>query len=163
MTSSAFALAALLSLPWASHPSQVHRTHQRVGPWTVSVVEDRFSGQVQCRLAARGMDFERGALTLHLSPKADTSDAVYRVDGGPPHSVRADALELVRMGFALHRDDLTNPSGGLVRIPVATLAGAKQVAVAARPGAPVYSFQVGALAPALEAARTAGCTPEAFR
>ena len=163
MTSSAFALAALLSLPWVSHPSQAHRAHHRIGPWTLTVVQDRFSGQVQCRLAARGMDFERGALTLHLSPKADTSDAVYRIDGGLPHSVRADTLELVRMGFAVHRDDLTNPSGGLVRIPVAALAGATQVAVVARPGAPIYSFQVGALAPALDAARTAGCTPESFR
>ena len=163
MTPSAFALAALLSLPWVSHPSEAHRAHHRIGPWTLTVVEDRFSGQVQCRLAARGMDFTRGALVLHLSPKADTSDAIYRIDGGPPRSVRADALELVRLGFALHQDDLWNPSGGLVRIPAPALGGATRGAVEARPGAPVYSFRIDALAPALEAARTAGCAPEAFR
>lgn len=163
MTPSAFALAAMLSLPWLGHPSEVHRERHRVGPWTLTVVQDRFAGRTQCRLAARDMDYQRGALVIHLSPKADTFDAVYRIDGGPPQSVRADALELLRLGFALHQDDLANPSGGLVRIPADRLAGATRVDVEARPGAPVYTFRVDALAPALDAARAAGCGPEAFR
>lgn len=109
------------------------------------------------------MDYERGALVIHLSPNADTFDAVYRIDGGAPRPVRADAMELASLGFALHNDDLSNPTGGLVRIPARTLAGASQVAVQIRPGAPVHRFPVDALAPALEAARAAGCGAEAFR
>ena len=163
MTSSAFALAAVLSLPWFSHPSDVHRERQRVGPWTLTVVQARFAGETQCRLAAHGVDYERGALVIHLSRKADTSDAVYRIDGGPPRSVRADVLEIARLGFLLNKDELWNPSGGLVRIPAHAIAGATRVAVQTRPGAPVYGFRVDGLEPALEAARTAGCSPEAFR
>jgi len=160
---SAFALAALLSLPGFGQPADLHRERLHVGLWTVTVVQARFAERAQCRLSARGMDWERGALVIQLSPKADTFDAVYRIDGGPPHSVRGDAPELARLGFALHKDDLSNPSGGLVPILGSTLAGAAEVAVQVRPGAPVRRFRVDALARALEAARTAGCAPEAFQ
>lgn len=163
MTPSAFALAALMSLPWFSHPSDVRREHHHVGPWTITVIQARFAGRTQCTLTARRMDFERGALVIHLPRKADTFDAVYRIDGGPPRSVRADAQELASLGFALHNDDLANPSGGLVRIPAHALTGAARVAVQAKPGAPVRQFRVDSLEPALDAARAAGCGPQAFQ
>jgi hypothetical protein len=163
MTSSAFALAAVLSLPWFSHPSDLHRESHRLGPWTLTVEQARFAGETRCRLVARGVDYERGAVVIHLSRKADTSDAIYRIDGGPPRSVRADVLEIARLGFLLNKDELWNPSGGLVRIPEHTVAGATRVAVQTRPGTTVHDFRVDGLEPALEAARTAGCAPEAFR
>jgi hypothetical protein len=162
MTPSAFVLAAMLSLPWLGHPSDVRREHHRVGPWSLTVIHQSFAGRTQCRLDAPGVDYVRGAVELHLSPRADTFDAVYRIDGGPPRSVRADALEIASLGFALHRDDLWNPSGGLVRIPAHALAGAAQVAVQTRPGAGIHRFRVDGLTQALEAARNAGCGPEAF-
>jgi hypothetical protein len=163
MTSTFLAQAAALSLPFAGHPRDEHTQHHRFGPWSLSVTHERFAGEVKCKLAAHGADFEREAVVIRLGGGVDTSGAMYRVDGGPPRSVQADAMELAGMGFALHQDALANPSGGLVRIPVHLLSGARQVSVQARPGGPVLRYRLDGLDVALDAARTEGCGAAAFR
>jgi hypothetical protein len=164
MTSSLFALAALLALPFTGgHPADEQRQHHHMGAWSLSVTHDRFAGQVKCKVAAHAMDFERQALVIRLPAKTDTSEAVYRVDGGPARPVRGDQMELADLGFALHQGDLANPSGGLVRVPARLLADAHQVSVQARPGAKVFNFRITGLDAALETARLAGCGPASFQ
>jgi len=134
----------------------------RVGAWTVRVSVDRFSDQVTCRLFARGVDYRRGALVFHLSRRTDTSAAVYRVDGGAPIAARSEVMDMARAGFAVYRDDLDNPSGGLVRIPERRVMEARSVQI--RPGShgAAATFKVEGFSAALGAARAAGCGPGSF-
>jgi hypothetical protein len=161
--SPSLAVAALLSLPFLGHPADVHRGHQRIGAWTLTVAKARFSGETTCSLAAKGVRFERQAVVVRLAAGADTTNAVYRVDGGTPVEAKTDSMELARLGFQLYDDDLSNPSGGLVRIPLRRLESAHRVSVQVKPGAPVAAFRLDGLNAAVRVARAAGCADSAFR
>ena len=166
MTASAsLALAALLGLhvpslhvPWP-HSSEV----SHVGGWVLKAHLDRFAGERSCTLSRGRIDYQRQALVFRLPARVDTDAALYRIDGGEPIAVRADEAELAGLGFALHNDDLDNPSGGLVRIPVHRLASAGAVQIEAAPGRRPVKFRIGGLAAALDAARAAGCSEADFK
>jgi hypothetical protein len=156
------ALIALLLLPstWGHHEIRVERRH--VGAWTLVVQTDRFSGRVTCQLSKHKIGYERQALVFHLSDRVDTSDAVYKIDGGLPVWVRSDAMELAHLGFALHNDTLANPSGGLVRLPERSLLDAHLVAVQPKAGDAPVNFKIEGFRTALETAHNAGCDADAF-
>ncbi len=162
------ALIALLAFTsTASRAAQVHGAQVRgmqrhVGPWTIRVHTDRFSERVSCRLFGRGMEYRRGAVIFRLPGRFDTSTAAYRVDDRPPVDVRTEVMAMARLGFALYRDDLANPSGGLVRIPEDRLIDANVVRIEAGPKGAAFHFKVFGLSAALEVAGAAGCTPAAF-
>ena len=155
-------LLALLTL--AATPGRaadrIERRH--LGAWTLEARTDAFTGARSCRLSASHMDYRRGAVVLRLPRWEDTSAAVYRVDAGPPVDTRAEAMEMARRGFALNDDTLTNPSGGLVRIPEEQLASAKIVWVRADAKSRPEVFKIAGLSAALDAAHAAGCPPDAF-
>jgi hypothetical protein len=155
-------LISLLQLapPWG-HGQVQGETHS-VGGWRLYVVTDRFTGQRSCKLYRPKVDYQRQALVLHLSRRADTSNAVYRVDGGPLVSSRADDMELARLGFALSDDDLENPSGGLVRVPARRIEGASAVTVEVPASHRPIRFRIEGLAAALETAAEAGCPAGRF-
>ena len=156
------ALMALLLLPpLFGHGAPDHAT-RRVGAWTVRERTDRFTHRATCAVARPRVRYARQALVLQLPGRLDTSAAVYRIDDGPVISVREDAMELARLGFALHDDDLANPSGGLVTVPPRRLAGARTIRVEVEPRGAVYSFKVDGLASALDGAARLGCGPDAF-
>jgi hypothetical protein len=153
--------SVLLALPW-SHDA-VHAERRHIGRWTLRVLTDTFTSGNQCRLFGHSADVQRGALVLRLARDVDTSGAIYRIDGGPPIAGRADQMELARMGLAIHADDLANPSGGLVRIPMRRVRDAHIVAVQVRAFGPVIQFEIDGLGAALDAAYKSGCTPESFK
>jgi hypothetical protein len=165
MTPSLPALALALSLPLVAphHTGDEQSRHQRIGAWSLTVTHDRFAAETKCRLSTHGLDFQREALVARLPSGVDTSSAAYRVDDSPPREVGADTMELAHMGFALHQDDLDNPSGGVVRVPAHLLTGAGRLTVQARPGGRIWSFKVAGLDAALDAARAAGCGPASFK
>ncbi len=152
--------ALMFPLPW-SHGA-AHPAPRPAGGWTVTAKTDPFTGGHVCHLAKRGVDYERQALVLHLSDHVDTADAVYRIDNGAPNLVSADQMELARLGFALHNDDLSNPSGGLVRVPERRVMSAAEVSVETAAFRRPVKFKIGGFAEALDAARKAGCAPGDF-
>ena len=151
------ALMALLLLPPLFGHGAPDPAPRRVGAWTVRAHTDRFTQRSTCAVARPRVRYERQALVLQLPARLDTSAAVYRIDDGPVISVGADAMELVRLGFALHDDDLANPSGGRVTVPASRLGGAHTIRVEAGPRGAVYTFKVDGLASALDAGRSLGC------
>jgi hypothetical protein len=153
-------MALLLAPPLLGHGAPDHAT--RVGAWTVRERMDRFTHRSTCALARPRVRYERQALVLQLPARLDTSAVVYRIDEGPVISVREDAMELARLGFALHDDDLANPSGGRVTVPARRLAEARAIRVEVRPRGAVYSFKVDGLESALDAAARLGCGADDF-
>ena len=166
MTASAsLALAALFGIhmpslhaPWP-HAAEV----SRVEGWTLKARLDRFSGERSCTLSRGRIDYQRQALVFHMAAGANTVAARYRIDGAAPVPARADEAELAGLGFALHNDDLDNPSGGLVRIPVHRLTSAGEVQIEAAPGRTPVKFKIGGLSAALQAAHGAGCLETDFK
>jgi hypothetical protein len=157
------ALIALLSLPlpWGHAPKPADPRH--FGAWTLNVRVDSFSTGHVCKLSRPGAEYRRQAVVFHLSPNVDTSQAVYRIDAGAPRAVRDDQVTLARLGFALNNDDLDNPSGGLVRIPVDQLLGAAAVRIETTAFGRARKFDIAGLKPALAAAGAAGCRDEDFQ
>lgn len=147
--------------PVNRHGAPDHAT-RRVGGWTVRTRMDRFTGQSACALIRPHIRYERQALVLQLPAGLDTSAAVYRIDDGSVVPIREDAMELARLGFALHDDDLANPSGGRVTVPARRLIGARTIRVEVKPRGAVYRFEVDGFASALDAAAQLGCGPNTF-
>ena len=136
----------------------LHWGHAHSDPfhgWRLQARTDHFSAGTVCRLTKGQLSYQRRAVVIQLPRNVDTSAAVYRIDGGPPRA-------LARRGFALHRDDLTNPSGGLVRVPIDRLQQAGSVSVEARAMGRPVKFRLDGLTMALDAARAAGCTEDSF-
>ncbi len=155
------AVIALLALPWMS-PGVVHTHGQTVAGWRLTVTEDSFARQTTCLLRRAKASYGRQALTLHLPQRVDAFTAVYRVDGGAPVQARADEIELAHLGFTLNADHLNNPSGGLVRIPVKRVTGAREVSVKTERQRHPESFRIEGLDKALAAAKAAGCKDDSF-
>lgn len=156
------AFIAMMRAPFAAQPGQVAIERGRLAGWTLRVETDRFSDRSVCRLTRGNVRYERHALVIQLSRRIDTSQAIYRIDGGPPIAVSADAVELARLGFTLHADDLTNPSLGQVRVPESRLGDARVIAIQPRFGARPISVKVDGLGAALDAAGRDGCAPADF-
>jgi hypothetical protein len=157
------ALMALLLLPPLFGHGAPDQATRRVGAWTVRERTDPFTRRSTCVVTEPRVSYERQALVLQLPARLDTSAGVYRIDDGPVISVREDAMEVARLGFALHDDDLANPSGGRVTVPARRLTGARTIRVEVKPRGAVYSFKVDGLASALAAAAELGCGPDALR
>jgi hypothetical protein len=161
------AAALLLAISFFGHglplhlhgPSKAHRTVsvQKIGGWKLTVRRDTFVGAAACRLTRGRAAYEQGAVTISLPPATDTAAAVYRIDGGAPRAAAADQMAIASLGLPVWRDDLDNPSGGLVRIPAARLTGAGLVQIETRLGGRVWRVPVANLGAALAAAKTAGC------
>jgi hypothetical protein len=156
------AMIPFFLLPWHGHPAGVSAEREHIGRWTLSVGNDRFTGGMTCRLYGRNMDYERHAVVFRLPAGLDTSGAVYRVDDGEAIAVRDEVVGMARQGFDVYRDDLGNPSGGLVRVPERRALRARTVKIKTLARGPVATFRIEGLDAALEAARKAGCPPTAF-
>jgi hypothetical protein len=154
-----FASAFLSFHPHLSWPSD-GRTH--IGLWTYQVGVDRFTGLKSCRLSARHVSYAHQALTFQFASKIDTSESLYRLDGGPAQSWRVNAMTLASAGVALHDDSLVNPSQGLVRIPAHELANTGAVTIRATPRSRPVKFHIEGFAAALAAAEAAGCAADRF-
>jgi hypothetical protein len=157
-------LAIVLPLLLASPGSHavVRARVEHVGRWTLGIRRDRFSGGATCRLYRHGVHYERGALVIGLPRKVDTFVAIYRLDDGPPVRVRDELDAMALAGFAVHADDLDNPSGGLVRVPEGRALDARWLRIEAPPRRFLFSYRIEGLRAAIAAARLAGCDDPAF-
>jgi hypothetical protein len=140
--------------PFAARPAQSRRV---IEGWRLTVRQDRFTGRNTCLVARGRQSLDRQVLVLRLPETVDTSRAVYRVDWGAPMAVSDDRAVVATLGHALWRDDLFNPSGGLVRIPYAKVANAHMIAVEAQPGGRIWTFSLAGLSAALAAAKSSQC------
>jgi hypothetical protein len=138
-------------------PAPQAQSRSTIQGWRLTVRRDLFTGRNTCRLVRGRQALDRQVLVLRLPSKVDTTAAVYRVDWGAPMPAVDDRAAVASLGLALWRDDLTNPSGGLVRIPYAKVASAHTVAVEARPRGRIWTFSLSGLPAAVAAAKAANC------
>ncbi|HWE98529.1 MAG TPA: hypothetical protein VG248_01925 [Caulobacteraceae bacterium] len=129
----------------------------RVGRWLLHVRRERFTGAETCSVEARREHIERQALVLQFPRAVDTANASYRIDGAAALNVADDRPGLAIQGFQVWKDDLANPSGAVVRVPLSRLSGAQAVRVEPRRNGHVWAFRVEGLSAALAAAKREGC------
>jgi hypothetical protein len=150
-------LLALAIWPFAHAKNPAPIRHQRLDGWTLQSRRDRFTGKVTCEIQRDRVTVSRQAVVFHFPIRINTYDASYRIDGGPLRKARDDADELAIMGFALHYDDLANPSAGFVRIPWRRIAQAQYVQIEPEPFSRPWRFRLDGLDAALDAAKNRGC------
>lgn len=134
----------------------------RAGDWKLEQRTDRFTGELACRLRARGMSYANHAVTFHFQDFVDTDNAVYRIDGGPARKFADARWELVKGGTMLNRGPSSNPMSGDVPVPASEVMGANAVSVRGNKDWGVRHYNVRGLPEALDAAKERGCTPESF-
>jgi len=132
-------------------------TRHHVGGWTVRVSWDRFTGAISCAVNKGRVEFSNDVLIFHSNPEVDTSDAIFRVDGGPARSVREATYDDQRRGYYRSGGPLANPSAGEVALPSFYVTGAKWVYIRANPGRAPDGFDVRHFPEALALARAKKC------
>ena len=138
---------------------QATRTYE-LGGWFIQVEGDRFSGQIRCHLSAPRMVFSSGAVRFRFSPKLNTLQAWYKVDSSAAQRWQDAYPALVELGASGDGPSLTNPTGGVVALPMAVLNGAREVTIRPTLHAQPRTFRLRGLEEALAAARRQGCTPD---
>ncbi|MCC7266011.1 MAG: hypothetical protein IT546_01585 [Caulobacteraceae bacterium] len=133
-----------------------------VGKWRLETRTDKFTGELACRLKARGMSYANHAVTFHFQGFVDTANAVYRIDGGPARKFADARWELVKGGTMLNRGPSSSPMAGDVPVPANEVMGASAVSVRANKNWGVRHYDVRGLPRALDMAKEQGCTPESF-
>lgn len=135
-------------------PSLRPTTHvYGIGVWRLRVHVDPFAGATTCALATRdgALVVDHGRVVRAFGPGVDSTHAVYRIDGGPPQVQSVRDLPATA--------NLTNPSDGLLVMPVEKLAAASVVEVRATDRAFVRRIRVARLDEALGDAARLGCAP----
>ncbi|HEX4179304.1 MAG TPA: hypothetical protein VHY32_00785 [Caulobacteraceae bacterium] len=156
------AVALALSMLGSGDDAQISARSLKVGDWTAVVRSDRFTGEITCSLKAHAISFHRDTLVFNLGREIDSSQAFFRIDGGPARSVREPQLQNETHGFFLDSGPVDNPSGGRVALPLALVQDAKQVMIRASPRHPPRIFDLARFSEALSAAKTAGCKDQSF-
>jgi len=157
----ALCLLAGLSAAPAAAALGVDRQRTIAGDWRLDVSRDRFSQQIICRLRARGGALVEGnAVGFRFKRSWDVSAAVYRIDGGTPRQSRDDRPELLRLGTPMETGGITNPTDGVVWIPLRLLADANAVAIKPQPGRRPKVFHFSGLRGLYQLAHERGCMPD---
>jgi hypothetical protein len=125
--------------------------------WTLTVRRDRFTDEKSCIVRSRGVRYRDGVLTFQFGPSVDTANAVYRLDNGAARSVGAVAVESAGRGASFLTSNTSNPSAGLVRLPVSEVQGHQGVAIRPSAKARVRNFSLVGFDVALTAAGAKGC------
>jgi hypothetical protein len=156
------AVALALSMLGPHGDPQVAARTVKLGDWTAVIRSDQFTGEISCSLAGPAMRFHRDTLVFKLGRGVDSSQAFFRIDGGPARNVREPRVENETHGFFLDSGPLDNPSGGKVALPLSLVQGAKQVIIRASQRHAPRAFDVSQFADALSAAKAAGCKDASF-
>lgn len=149
--------------PFGIH-GQTQKSRYLIPAWHVDTVRDRFDNHIVCRVfqgnASRPtVSYTRGAVAFGFARSRNTLDADFRIDDGPARPWTSVYPALVGAGATLPGTSMTNPTQGLVLLPMTTLAGATTVTIRARPSDNPRVFSIGGLSDALAAARRLGCDP----
>jgi hypothetical protein len=121
--------------------------------WRVRVKEDRFGASRSCSITRQSVSVSHGEAVFQFGKGSDTSSAVYRIDNGAPvQAIMPDADRLTD-----NMSQLTNPSGGRVKVPLDQLALARQVQIRPSGRAKARSFDVAGLGDAVAFAAHRDC------
>lgn len=162
MTSPAtLALLAALTNPFSSfhlpHRGDVQQNRERIEGWRLEVAQDRFDGRTRCELRRGAVSVRHGVASFTFGRATPTAAAEFRIDAGPPQKAADVAEEAAGLGAAIAGDDLRNPSGGRVAIPLRLLTQARQVSIRPHPRSAHRDFDLGGLDTALARGQVQGC------
>jgi hypothetical protein len=149
-------VATMLALALFGGHQTITRHHQ-VGGWTVSVVWDRFTGEISCTVRKDDVELQNDVLVFHSPAWVDTSDAIFRIDGGAARSVHEATYEDQRRGYYREGGPLANPSRGEVALPTHYVTNAKWVWIRPDGRHAPDGFDVRRFPDALELARAEKC------
>jgi hypothetical protein len=134
-------------------PRQAKVYVEPVGAWRLRVESDAFSGVTECSVRQGPLSLGPKTLTVHLGRRVDSAAAVVRLDHGAPRIYQ-------RYDYRFSPDSdllLSNPSGGVVEIPLEDAEGKRELAVEAPFTRDVRTFDLSGLDAAHQAATQAGC------
>jgi hypothetical protein len=121
--------------------------------WRVRIKEDRFSASRSCSITRHSVSVSQGWAVFQFGERSDTSSAVYRIDNGAPvQAIMPDADRLTD-----NMSQLTNPSGGRVKVPLDQLTLARQVQIRPSGRDRARSFDVAGLGDAVAFAARRNC------
>ena len=151
-----FIAASILALlPWIGRDPDVS-TH-RVGHWTLTASTDRFSKSTDCKIINKDISIINGVALFHFAKTTDTSQAIYKIDEEGPFSAADDELAVAHAGLSLYSDDLTNTSGGVVRLPASKISNAHRLRIELAPHTKPRTFDVSGVKDVIELARQFEC------
>lgn len=142
--------------------SQTETSRYLIPAWHVDTTRDRFTQKIVCRVyqGSRGdpdISFQRDTLAFQFGHGRNTTDADFRIDGGAVRPWTAVYPSLIASGATLTGASLTNPTDGMVILPVALLENATSVTIRPTPTSKPKTFSVAGLSDAVKAAQQLGC------
>jgi len=130
--------------------------------WRLDIARDTFTGVVRCSLHSRDKRtiYVPGAVGFRFPARQDTLAAWYRVDGGAAVRWQDRYTKLFETIVRFDGGGLDNPTAGTVWVPLGKVLAARAVVIRPDDRHRFRTFQMGAFAQILEAARGTGCNPE---
>ena len=151
-------LIAALALLWPFNGSTpVKHRYGEVAHWKFHLTDDRFSGVKQCQITRGPIQVEKGFVRFQLGRSADSADAIYSIDGQPPQNWTVVSPELVKAGIDVEEDNLSNPSGGVVFLPLEMVRDAHEVRIRASGWVSPRIYKISGLPTSLDLAKEQGC------
>jgi len=149
-------LAGMLQLPFLPKPQVEHKLYA-LNHWQIATARDRFTGEFRCSFRRDRVSVADGVATFRFPESADTGDAVYRLDSGPPISVHGELATLDARNRDLDKAPLDNPSEGRVVLPMAKLKGVNLVEIRLNVRHAPTKFRLNGLAEAISRSTVLGC------
>jgi hypothetical protein len=154
---------SLLASIWPFHGKPQVTTQRYAEPlWKVAISRDRFTKGASC-VVYQGtrshplVSATRTAVRFHFPRRDDVSQAWYAFDGGPAKPWKLDAPTLVTLGVSLDGQDIRNPSGGVLVLPIAEVKGAHIVSIRLDDKHGPHRFGLDGMNDALASAEAQGC------
>ncbi len=144
-------IAHIIALSLFGH-SAIQSADYRVDRWRVQVSHDSFTGAVQCRATSGNLRISGDQLLVRLGSGTDTTQAAYRIDGGP-----AAPAYTTRLPWSEVAGAWGNPSAGRIPVPLSQLQSASTLAVRASPNASIRTFDVRSVPQVLAELRRQAC------
>lgn len=157
-------VAAGLSF-WPFQHRQTDTARYLIPAWHIDATLDRFTGRRICRVYQGSRrrptaSYQRGTLAFRFARGLDTTRADFRVDDGPAKAWTSVYPTLIGSGATLTGKSMTNPTGGLVILPVSEFENAATVTLRSAPRSRPRTFSVSGLRDALASAQRLGCNAE---
>ena len=142
---------------FGSYATTLHKSTVKSAGWTISVRRDSFVGATTCEARRGAVQLKNATALFAFGPDVDTSEAVYRIDAGPAHSVNDVAFRLRTMGAPQTLEPIGNPSRGLVVLLAADLMAAQNVWIRPSPKVAPRRFSVSGLSAVAEREAALAC------
>lgn len=150
------AVAALAGLFGLFHPHDVEVRAYSQAPWTITVSNDRITGQTHCVIAGRGLSVYDDTVVVDLGRGANTSRALFNLPGQPPQRALGNWPRTLPRSM-IDRTPTGNPSNGLVVVDLEPVLEAGRFEVRRAPNAKPRTFDLAGLKKARDAAIGLGC------